>query len=159
VGARRAGEIGAEWLLFLDADTWVHPRTRAACETRARPGQFAIGDRAWPGPRWRQHLRGVLLVARCDFERLGGYDEAFCDYGPGDLELRCRLGLAGGARCVDLPSFLFDSIPHGDCLRSEHATDRDLLRCYRRNEELLIERIRRWTGKEPAAVPEIADLL
>jgi hypothetical protein len=148
-----------EWLLVLDADTRVAPGLRAACEERAVPGWFAIGDRVWPGPRWRQHLGGVLLVARAALDRVGGYDEGFLDYGPEDVEMRCRLRLLGDLRCADLPEHLLESLPHSDALRMQYASQGDLRRSVWKNGQLLAARVRSWTGKEVGAVPEIADLL
>jgi hypothetical protein len=155
-GARRAAMLGAEWLLFLDADTHVVPGLRAACEAVA-PGEFAMADRA--DRRRLPSLTGVLLVALADFDRIGGFDDVYVNYGCEDLDMRCRLAILGKVRPADLPPFLVRAIPHDDWLRVQHYAVPDPQASGRHNWQFLKRRIRQWTGRDIESLPEIQDIL
>jgi hypothetical protein len=158
-GAHRAATLGAQWLFFLDADTVIAAGLGVACQRFACRGQFGVGDRVWPGPQSIPELTGVLLVGRADFDRVGGYDEAFRDYGHEDLEMRCRLRLLGGLRAVDLPANHFAAVHHGNALRSQFYPERDLGVSLGRNMSLLRQRVWSWTGRALEQVGEVRDLL
>jgi GT2 family glycosyltransferase len=156
-GARRAAELGSAWLLFLDSDTLVAPGLLAACAQRAVAGQFVLGDRH--GWSRLESLTGVLLVARADFEGLGGYDESFANYGFEDVEMRCRLRLRGNLAVADLPTGLCRGMPHGDELRTKFYASKNRSASEKKNFAKLRALVRRWTGRDISAVPEIQDIL
>jgi hypothetical protein len=159
LGAQRASDLGAGWFFFVDADSFVEAGVREACEDCAKPGQFAIADRIWPGPFTIPSLTGVLLVSRDDFERVGGYDDAFRDYGSEDIEMRCRLRLLGGLTPVDLPPGLLTFVDHDEALRVRYYSEKSIRVSDDRNVTLLRERVRAWTQREFDGVSEIRDLL
>jgi hypothetical protein len=157
VGAKRAIELGASFLFFLDADSVIEPGLFAACTSDASPGFMLMVDPAdeerLPG------LSGILMVASTDFSLVGGYDEAFTGYGSEDMELRFRLAIFAGVRVLSLPPNLLGSIPHDDDSRTRHHELKTLLVAKRRNLGMLLERIERWVGIERGVSGEFAEVV
>lgn len=115
--ARNLGAAAAtgEWLIFLDADVLTAPALTGEIAARLQPRAYFC-----PAPRPAE-LWGSLVVARADFEAVGGYDEAFEGWGEEDVDMRVRLGMAGLA-AVDFPGALLTSLSHGDADRTRfHA--------------------------------------
>src|SRR5262249_41171223 len=111
-----AAAASAPWLLFLDADVIAPPDLAERLRPLARPGSYAVAD---PRP---SELCGAILVAAADFERIGGFDEAFEGWGSEDLDLLARLDLAGLARAT-FPASWLEVIWHDDAARTRfHAT-------------------------------------
>ena len=117
------------FLLFLDADTIVHPRMWS--ETA---GHFAADSMLIVTPsQAARDLTGVLGVHQREFFAVGGYDREFAGWGAEDLDLRLRLYLRRRLRPVELPPTLFAAIPHDDELRTRHYLERDKARSHMRN--------------------------
>jgi hypothetical protein len=96
--ARNRGAAAAgEWLVFLDADVSAAPAFVAAVRGLIQPDVFLIAD---PRPRG---LWDALVVARRDFDAVGGYDEVFEGWGDEDVELTARLAI-GGVRQASFPA-------------------------------------------------------
>jgi hypothetical protein len=159
VGAEKAADLGASWFAFVDADTLAGSGLRQACEACARSGHFGLADRSRRDAGGGYSLAGFLLVSRADFERVGGYDDAFRDYGQDDLEMRCRLRLVGGLTPIDLPGAVLTSIPHEDTLRVQHYAEPDLRASDGRNAHLLHARVSAWTQHDVRDLPELDGLL
>lgn len=105
-----AAAATAPWLLLVDADVVVSPGLIGAVRGLLHPGAYLL-----PEPRPPQ-LCGTLLVARPDFEAIGGHDEAFEGWGAEDFDFTMRLDRMGlGVRTF--PGELLDSVPHDDALR------------------------------------------
>jgi glycosyltransferase involved in cell wall biosynthesis len=113
--ARNLGAAAAaksEWLMFVDADVMVAPELRDRIEPLMQPGVF-LSPRPRPPELW-----GALVVAKADFDAIGGYDEAFEGWGWEDFDITERLRLSG------LDERTFD----GDLLTSLHHADADRIR-------------------------------
>jgi glycosyltransferase involved in cell wall biosynthesis len=116
-----AAAATAPWLLMLDADVIATPGLAEAVRDRVRPGRYLL-----PEPR-PPELYGALVVARADFEAIGGYDENFEGWGSEDVDITRMLDLAGRT-AWPFPGDLLSGLPHGDALRVRfhEIADRDL---------------------------------
>ncbi len=119
---------------------------RVRCRTACPLAQYSIGVYG--------HAHGsILLVERCAFMDVGGYDEMFSDWGFEDTDLLARLECAGLAR-VALPGVIQRG--HGDDERLANFKVRDRNYTWHRN-RLFSERSTRWCGciHRPAGRPGI----
>ncbi len=118
--ARNLGAAAAsgEWLVFVDADALIGPAFCNSIEPLLAEGWFLL-----PKPR-PAVLWGTLVVSRADFERVGGYDEAFEGWGSEDEDIIERLS-AIGLRAGAFPGELLNGIEHGDDLRTQHHQIKD----------------------------------
>jgi hypothetical protein len=157
-GARAAVARGARTLCFADADTAFAEGAFAEIASRLAPGRFLVSG---PGPDGRSipSLTGLLVVAAGDFERAGGYDEAFADWGSEDVEMRLRLHLRWGLAAAAIPPRLVRPLAHGDWLRAQFHRERDLRKSALRNEALLRARLVEWTGQPIENLSETAKRL
>jgi hypothetical protein len=123
LGAAAAARAGYTHLLFLDADTLVHPVALDWLVSHAAPGLFTFVKPKDPRGEIRVSLTGILLVPTSDFLRVGGYDTTFgATYGNEDVELRLHLWIMGGMGFDLIPEPLVEggaiqAIPHSDELR------------------------------------------
>jgi glycosyltransferase involved in cell wall biosynthesis len=110
--ARNLGVAAASapWLFMVDADVVVSPGLVDAVRAMLQPGAYLL-----PHP-WSAPLSGAIIVARADFDAIGGYDEAFEGWGSEDLDLTARLDRIDRARAT-FPGDLLTSVPHDDALR------------------------------------------
>jgi glycosyltransferase involved in cell wall biosynthesis len=121
--ARNLGAAAAAtpWLFFVDADVLVTGQLLDHVLPRLEAATFMT-------PELRpSDLGGALVVAREDFERIGGYDEVFEGWGDEDNDIVSRLQFAG-IRREDLPSALFECMEHDDALRVRYHRDGDFER-------------------------------
>src|SRR5262245_49923107 len=157
-GARAALARGARTLCFADADTEFAEGAIPEIAALVAPGHFLVA-----GPDAAGHsvpsLSGLLVVAAQDFERAGGYDEAFADWGSEDIEMRLRLHLRWGLTAAAIPPRLVRPLQHGDWLRARFYRERDLYKSARRNEALLRARLVEWTGQPVEKLSENAKRL
>lgn len=118
--ARNAGAAvcEAEWLCFIDADVRVEPAFTAEVAGLLEPGAYY---RPLPPDAltW-----GTVIVARKDFERVGGYDEIMEGWGGEDDDLYARLQFAG-CRTGGFPGRLLHGIAHGETERVKHYDIKD----------------------------------
>jgi|SRR5579863_6234903 len=148
----RARNIGAKAasaaiLCFVDADTFMLADISKWVLENFRPNGFYVIERA------RRDLDGFLLCRREDFERVGGYDEAFRGWGFEDTDLQERLEAVGLERRF-IPHNLFSTIEHADSLRQfgpAHDGFRDLPEALALGHlYCVIKRdLRRLSGREP----------
>lgn len=103
------------WLCFFDADTLVATGLRKKLEALVRPKHFGIVRQDTP-------LTGVLVVEREAFDAVGGYYEALPGRGWQDVDLRCRLHLAG-YRSFVIPKGVVTHLPHAPELRAACLPD------------------------------------
>jgi hypothetical protein len=114
LGARATA---APWLCFVDADVRVDRAFSRELEARLAPGVFLVGEPI------REGTEGTFCCGRADFERVGGYDEAYEGWGEEDNDLYDAL-VAGGLRRGSFPSSLLAHLPHGDAERGRfHALE------------------------------------
>jgi hypothetical protein len=145
-GARAALARGARTLCFADADTAFVAGAFADIGARLTPGAFLVSERG-PDGASIPSLTGLLVLAARDFERAGGYDEAFADWGSEDVEMRLRLHLRWGLAPRAIPVGLVRPLAHGDWLRTRFHRERDLRKSAARNEAMLRARLVDWTGQ------------
>lgn len=161
-GALAAIQAGAEYLVFLDADTLVSPQLIAFILGNASRDRFMIFE---PSLEQRD-LTGFLVVHKSLFLKVGGFDREFQGWGAEDLEMRVKLLLRGGApiddpkailrdpkkhllRWTEIPAVLAQSIPHGDSRRVSHYENKDKDSSHGLNLNLLCANIYNWLGIHP----------
>jgi GT2 family glycosyltransferase len=117
---RNAGAAAAatDWLCFLDADVVPAAHFVEALTPLLRAGQYY---RPWPVA---EDSWGAVLCARSDFARVGGYDEAFEEWGGEDDDLYQRLQ-AAGVRPAQFPGHLLSAIAHDDVMRMQFHSVKD----------------------------------
>jgi hypothetical protein len=77
-------------LCFLDADVTAAPGFSAHVLAKFARGSFLVPDQQGKG------VCSTLVCSKTDFDRIGGFDETFIDWGEEVLDMRaslCRLGL------------------------------------------------------------------
>lgn len=162
-GAVEALHAGAQYLVFLDADTLVTPELLAFVFHYASMERFLIFE---PSLEFRD-LTGFLVVHRRHFVKVNGFDSEFRGWGAEDLELRVKLFLRGktplnepprailkhpdlyGLHWSEIPPELASSINHGDDLRVNHYLEKDKDESHGVNFNLLCSNIYSWLGTHP----------
>lgn len=142
-GAMHAIEQGAEYLVFLDADTIVTPELLSYLDQNVSLDSFLV----FRSLSEKRDLTGFLCVNKRHFVRVGGYDVNFQGWGAEDLEMRVRLFLKAGLSFGEISADLASSIPHEDQLRTKHYQEKNKDRSHDRNLSLLCGNIMQWTGK------------
>jgi glycosyltransferase involved in cell wall biosynthesis len=119
--ARNAGArlARAPWLCFVDSDVVLEPGFTSALSPTLAPGGFYRAFSPDGG------LGGTLSVARADFERVGGYDEAYPCWGEEDNDLYDALQFVG-LEPRALPASLLRHIAHDDADRTRFSPVGDL---------------------------------
>jgi glycosyltransferase involved in cell wall biosynthesis len=112
----RARNMGAkiasnETLCFVDADVLMHLEFGKWLELKQDSNAFYL----YTEPK-AVELVGFLIVARGDFFKVGGYDEAITGWGGEDSDLYERLAMTGLSQS-SVPNDSISSISHGDDLR------------------------------------------
>jgi len=157
-GARRIAAAGGEHVAFVDADVTCRPGFSGWLLPRLSADRFWIAglDAAgWEHPG----LVGFLALAVSAFERSGGLDEQFRDWGAEDLEYRLRLHLEHGMDYGEVPVDLLDGLPHEDDLRVEHYEVKELARSHLRNQVYLSRKLQKRLGKSLASLDDRAQRL
>jgi hypothetical protein len=131
--------------VLLDADTICRPGLGAWLAPRLAPDRFWIAGLAADG--WEMAaLVGFLALPAAVFQRSGGLDEEFRDWGAEDLEYRLRLHLGLGLDYGEVPVDFFQGLAHDDALRVEHYAIKDIERSHLRNQVYLARKLRRQLG-------------
>jgi len=112
--ARNAGgrATDAPWLCFVDADILLDESFAARVVPALVPGFY------YRAPLTDGGVGGTCLCARHDFERIGGYDEAYRAWGEEDNDLYDALGFIGIPPRM-LPAGLLSHLPHDDDKRTQ----------------------------------------
>ncbi len=145
-GAMNGLALGAEYLVFLDADTLVTSKFLDFIDAYASQDSFLV-VRHYPAKR---DLTGFLCVSHRAFVRVGGFDVAFKGWGAEDLELRLRLFLKGKLAFHELPHDYAASVPHSDELRTANYEERNKDLSHGINLNKLCANVFDWTGKHLA---------
>lgn len=146
----RARNIAAQhastpWLCFIDADIRIQPGWLDWLGRHLAPGAFYRAA-AQNGVRDDESY-GTFLCARSDFERSGGYDEAFRGWGGEDDDLYLRLREDLGLREESYPLKFVEAISHDDAQRTAfHAikskeVQRFINDCYIRIKRYLLKEL------------------
>lgn len=165
-GAMQAIEWGADYFVFIDADTLATPDLIQYLLHNLTLGQFLIFE---PSLRWLD-LTGFLAVHRRHFIKVNGFDAKFAGWGAEDLDIRLRLHLYANAPANDpravlkstahalpwgeIPSILAESIPHEDAQRTAHYEQKDKDESHRVNLNLLCANIFAKLGVHPLDLHE-----
>lgn len=165
-GAVEALNSGAQYLVFLDADTLVTPQLVEFVTHHASMDRFLIFE---PSFEFRD-LTGFLVVHRRHFVKVNGYDGNFSGWGAEDLELRVKLFLRGntplgkpkailekpiyGLNWTEIPAELASSISHDDDLRVANYLEKDKDASHGVNLNLLCSNIYDWLGVHPKDLHE-----
>jgi glycosyltransferase involved in cell wall biosynthesis len=108
IGAKTASH---EFLCFIDSDVVIYQDLGEWLKRNIDPMRFYL----YPVQRERE-LSGFAMMAREQFLRIGGYDEAFRGWGGEDKDLYERLQSIGLIEFF-VPKNSISSIPHGNELR------------------------------------------
>ncbi|MGB8315798.1 MAG: glycosyltransferase family A protein [Aestuariivirga sp.] len=108
IGAKTASH---EFLCFIDADVVIYQDLGEWLKRNNDPMRLYL----YPVQRERE-LSGFAMMAREQFLRIGGYDEAFRGWGGEDKDLYERLQSTGLIEFF-VPKNSISSIPHGNELR------------------------------------------
>lgn len=113
-----AAAASAPWLMFTDADVLFTAPLDAPLAARLKPGTYLLTD---PRP---PILYGTVVMARADYEAVGGYDEVFEGWGTEDTDLLRRLE-AHGVRPGAFDAGAVVGIEHADAERTAfHSLDK-----------------------------------
>lgn len=117
--ASRARNLGAQhssapWLGFFDADILLDTGFSARVLPKLVRGHFY---RAHP---LTYQTWGSLICERCDFLRIGGYDEAYSGWGGEDDDL-IAMFLKSGLRRYGFPASLLNELAHDEELRMRYS--------------------------------------
>ncbi len=134
-------------LLLLDADTLVLAGFAEEIATVPDRGFFGFCR----SPLTKRDLAGVLVVNRDDWDRVGGMDERFLDWGAEDLDLRLRLRYVAGLDYCRLATSSLQALAHSDDLRVALASQPDKFRSLALNNWRLCENYQAATGRELGA--------
>jgi hypothetical protein len=126
-------------LCFLDADVTVAPGFSQDMLSRFQEGSFLVPDGEGSG------LDTALVCSKSAFDGVGGYDEAFLDYGQETADLRTALSRAGLVQRT-FPALLLSHLSRDDDLhlgRRSTVPDRDtnlaIHAAYRRAKSAVLE--------------------
>ncbi len=118
--ARNIGALHAQssWLVFIDADVFVHDGWDAWVPHHLMAGSMYRAG-AIDGKTDLETF-GTFMCERSAFERVGGYDESFSCWGGEDVDIYRRLAAAAIVR-RDYPGELVSAISHGDDERTRFS--------------------------------------
>ncbi|MFI4939205.1 MAG: glycosyltransferase family 2 protein [Burkholderiales bacterium] len=117
--ARNTGATKAQgrFLLFVDADIKInHDLGNWILENARENFYYKAPDSA------TSDACGTMLCARADWEKAGGYDEAFRGWGGEDRDIYFRFWLAGIA-CREFDKGSLEAIPHDNSVRQLSFAD------------------------------------
>ena len=120
--AARARNIGAaaaeaKWLCCLDADVVVQPGWLDWLRPRLQNQNVYFRSSKVNDNRVLESY-GMACVSHSAFDRIGGYDEAFCGWGAEDDDFFSRL-MSGGFEEAGYPPGFINCIPHSDDHRTQ----------------------------------------
>ncbi len=125
IGARSSA---SDALAFVDCDVTLSDEFADAAKALALSvGSFHIGDLAPRG-----ELIGDCIIARRNFEEVGGYDEIIAGWGFEDFDLYLRLELRGMTR-KSIRANLMAVIPHSHDLRVVFTAEKNMWVSHRLN--------------------------
>lgn len=149
IGARKAIELGAEYLCFLDADTIVNPGFHDWVVENMSRDLFLICRCEFDEHPKTLETAGFLCVHRDHYLAVGGFDERMEGWGGDDMDLRAKLYMYQGLSWRNIPLDLIDPISHDDAARGKYYTV-SKEHSGARNLDFVIENFKSWTGKYPA---------
>jgi hypothetical protein len=121
-GAKKAIDLGADYLLYFDADTLVSKGFWDSISEHISKEHFIIVSPC----EEKKDLVGFLVLSKDMYVESGGFDEKFVNWGAEDLEYRLRLYGKHKFKFVCIDAANIHSIPHGDGLRTEFYPMKDI---------------------------------
>jgi predicted glycosyltransferase involved in capsule biosynthesis len=122
-GAKHAiGAMQADYLLFFDADTFVHKGFIEKISPLLDPKRFIFVRAA----ESIKDLTRLLVIHKDLFRESGGYEESFRNWGAEDLEFRLRLYAKHKMSFDVIDGEFLGSIQHEDELRTKFYTEQDI---------------------------------
>jgi predicted glycosyltransferase involved in capsule biosynthesis len=136
------GKMGAEYLLYFDADTIVLPGFINQIVPLLRKNRFIIAE-----PTGEEDLTGLLVIHKSVFTASGGFEESFRSWGAEDLEFRLRLFAKHNLQFDVVSCENLVPIHHDDNLRVKFYTEKDIDFSNKRNFYRLLQIYKSYTGK------------
>jgi glycosyltransferase involved in cell wall biosynthesis len=118
----RARNVGASiaqgrFLLFVDADIKINSDLGSWALKNARDNSYYLEPESNT-----TNIFGTMLCAKADFDKVGGYDEAFRGWGGEDRDIYYRFLLAGIAN-LEFDKGSLEAIPHDNSERQLSFAD------------------------------------
>lgn len=135
--------MGAEWLIYFDADTIIMPGFLSQVLPLLNKDRFIIAE-----PTGEEDLTGLLIMHKDMFTASGGFEPSFKSWGAEDLEFRLRLFAKHGFQFDIVGCDNLVPIHHGDDLRVKFYYDKDIDFSNKRNFYRLREMYHMYTGRD-----------
>lgn len=135
--------IGAEWLIYFDADTIILPGFIDQILPILNKDRFIIAD-----PTGEEDLTGLLILHKDMFIVSGGFEESFRSWGAEDLEFRLRLFAKHNFQFDVIGCDKLLPIHHDNDLRVRFYNDKDIDFSNKRNFYRLRQMYQSYTGKD-----------
>lgn len=143
LGAGRATELGADYLVFIDADFLANAELLNYVFRHAKKEEFMV----FLPKRAQRDVCGFLGVPLEAFYQVNGFDQQMIGWGAEDIDMRLRLYLGEGKlTCHMLPIHLASFIGHSDELRHQYSVF-SLKESNKRNMQRCNQNMIRVTGK------------
>lgn len=154
LGARRALELQADYLCFIDTDVTLSSQLLDAVVAAARPRTFSIAgllDDSDVGA-----ATGFLALSTTDFERSAGFDELLGGWRClEEIEYRLRLHVANQLEYEEIPvSVLGLDLADRKAGRDERS---ELMNVRARNRELIQGKLQQWVPQLRSRGPSFND--
>ncbi len=135
--------MGAEYLLYFDADTIILPGFINQIIPLLCEDKFIIAE-----PTGEEDLTGLLIIHKSMFTVSGGFEESFRGWGSEDLEFRLRLFTKHKYGFNVISCENLRPIPHDNDLRVKYYSDKDIDFSNKRNLFRLKQMYKEYTGKD-----------
>jgi hypothetical protein len=135
-------KMGAEYLLYFDADTIIHPGLIKQITPLLRPDRFIITD-----PMGKPDLTGFLIIHRSMFEKSNGFEESFRSWGSEDFEFRLRLFAKYNYQFDIINCDFLSPIEHDDEMRVKFYKDKNIKFSNQKNFYRVLQMYQAYTGK------------
>ena len=142
-GSKHAiSKMGAEYLLYFDADTVIRPGFIEQIIPLLQRDRFIIAE-----PTGEEDLTGLMIVHKSIFIASNGFEESFRSWGAEDLEFRLRLFAKHNYKFDVVSCENLVPIHHDNAMRVQFYTDKDIDFSNKRNFYKLLQMYAAYTGK------------
>lgn len=148
-GAKRAIELGADYLCFLDADTLVHPGFHDWVIDHLDHDKFLVCKADYKKYPHTLQLSGFLCMHTSHFNMVGGFDQRMEGWGGDDMDMRVKLYAFRELEWKYIPLELVDPIHHDDSERVRYYVESDKRVTNHKNLIFIIETFRKRYGQDP----------
>jgi len=158
LGARRALAGEASHVIFADADTLLAPEFSGWLRPRLDDRRFWVAALR-PDGCDELGLYGLLVVPAPALRATCGYDERFEGWGSEDLDLRLRLRFSERLDVGEIPLELLEALDHPEELRTQFHAEKNWRANNRRNQLLMLRKLRIELGILPGVLTTFAQRL